>query len=71
MEALMEDDFRALSDGHTFKLRQRIFLLENAKTHAIVIAEDPAKEDEWEGYWVVVTDAQGIEIARVPARCQS
>ena len=61
----MEDDFRALNDGHTFKLRQRFFLLENAKTHAIVIAEDLAQEDEWEGYWVVQTGLSPDSLDRV------
>jgi hypothetical protein len=55
-----------VSDGHTFKLRRRFFDLENAKTHSINIAKELAQQDEWDGYWVFITDDKYAEIARMP-----
>jgi hypothetical protein len=39
----MEGHFVHVSDGHTLKSGRRFFILENAKTHAIVIAKDLAQ----------------------------
>jgi hypothetical protein len=62
----MERYFVHVSDGHTFELRRRFSELEDAKTHASIIANDLAQEDGWHGYCVIVTDVHGTEFQRVP-----
>jgi hypothetical protein len=39
---------------------------DDAKAHAAVIASELAEDDDWEDHSVVVVDAYGTEIARVP-----
>jgi hypothetical protein len=50
---------------------RRFCILEHAKTHDIVVAKEFAQNDDWEGYWVVITDECGAEIARVPVHADT
>ena len=62
----MESYFVHVCDGRTFKLRRRFIDVDKAKTRAIDIAKDLAQEEGWDEYWVVITDQNGAEIARMP-----
>jgi hypothetical protein len=47
-------------------MRRRFIDVDKAKTRAIDIAKDLAQEEGWDEYWVVITDQNGAEIARMP-----
>jgi hypothetical protein len=65
--------FFNVSNKHTFNFfkdeaGRRFADPEDAKAHAVVVANELAQDDDWGlgGYSVVVTDEHGTEIARVP-----